>query len=204
MHKRLGPVGAAAVAALAGVFLLPGGVLAGHDIPAQAKSIQSTLVRAFEPCLAPNTADPFTGIPACNPVVESDPGPCEFGAKGSGKIKAQVVPGDVKFQWSIQGLDPAVCDGLTLCPVGSVRTTDDACPATPCTFVDTPNFPLATSLATGCGVVAGGKAKGKGTFNTTYPGLISVGTGISMETLGCGLTNGLGGPRLVSCGILAP
>lgn len=196
---------AAVLGVAAGVTLLSGIALATHDVPAKAKSISSELVDASGECLVPDTGTISFPVPACSGVVDID-SLCSFGAKGAGKVKAQSTgKGDVKFSWQIGGLDPA-CDGHTLCPVATIRVTTDDCPGGDCTTIDLPNFPLAGSVGTGCGMVAGGKAKGKGMVNATFPGAITLGDGESIEVLGCGVRRitGPAVPISFSCGILAP
>jgi hypothetical protein len=204
MKGVLGLMGAVA-GAVAAVALTCGVALATHDVPAKAKSISSELVRAYDDCTAPDTGTIAFPVPACNTVTPLD-GICSFGAKGAGKFKAQSTgKGDVKFSWSIGGLDPG-CEGHTLCPAMSIRTTIDDCPSGDCTTIDLPDFPFA-GASPGCGVVTGGKAKGASTVNTTFGTAITLGKGQSIELLGCGLRR-VSGPvpsgNAFSCGILAP
>jgi hypothetical protein len=198
---------AAVVGVAAGALFLSGIASATHDVPAKAKAISAELVRSYDDCTAPDTSTIAFPVPACSTVTALD-SMCSFGAKGAGKVKAQSTgKGDVKFSWQVGGLDPG-CEGFTLCPNASVRVTTDDCPGGDCTTLDLPFFPLAGSPATGCGVVVGGKAKGKGTVNGTYGSAITLGDGQSIELLGCGVRR-IDGPALpagnsFSCGVLAP
>src|SRR5262249_22913127 len=108
----------------------------GSTTPKQAKLYQGEFVKAYDECVAPDTAT-SNAFPACTGAVESD-ATCTFTSKGKGKWQAKLNPngvdqiphtsddGDIAVVAMVGGLS-AGCQGQTLTLAGSVRTTTDDC-----------------------------------------------------------------------------
>lgn len=183
-------------------ILIMGGLLCGsiaaadHNEPQSANLFKTSLVKSYEPCVAPDAVT-TSGLPACEPATPSDP-VCKFGPKGKGLAKGKVISGtvhDVQFKAQLKGLDTG-CEGLILTGVVTVRATVDDCNGDACTVPDFVDYPLGS-----CTVTAG-KCDIVGTVNTTTPGLLLTGRLTGLELLGCGVLNG--SLRTFTCGVLVP
>ncbi len=145
-----------------------------RNTPKKANKTQHTLVQGVDRCTAPNTeAGGFVTIPACDPVVPSDPG-CVFGVKGSGKILLKSKSGDVSINAKLSNLE-STCDGEALCLSLSFRNSYGMCPSGgDCSTVPVEDL----TLAGACCTLSKGKCKIKTTFNTdlsnaVLPGIAS-------------------------------
>jgi hypothetical protein len=157
-----------------------------HFFPNAAKSVKASLVQSYVPCTSPDTTD-GKGLPACTGQLETDPS-CVFGTKGSGSLQATIKKTDVKVKAVLKGLD-AACEGQTLTPAFTVRTTSDTCPTDHCTAVD-------TEITAGTCTVTAGKC----TVNTTIPSGYAAGAGSEMSFLACGIKHG--SAVAFDCGIM--
>jgi hypothetical protein len=195
----------AGVAALALAAAVTLGAREAHaDFFTTAKLLKTELVQAYAPC-DPGSADTMTGtgFSACLAPTVNDMG-CRFTAKGRGKVKLLVVPGDVLAFGVAKNID-VNCEGLQLALVVSMRITADNCPpgAIPgqrCTTVDLQDYVLGT-----CNVQKG-RCDIKTSFNRNQT-IVANNNRTLVETFGCSFRrmNGLGAPvRTFTCGINVP
>jgi len=157
-----------------------------HSFPANAKSLKSSLVQAYPPCTVPDTAT-SGGRPACLATVEVDPD-CVFGSKGAGTLNATISKTSVKLKATLKGLDFS-CEGKTLSPSLTVRTTTDDCPDDHCTVSD-------YELTGGSCTVKKGKCSVTTSIPTGYP----AGAGSEMTVLTCGVNDG--NRTAFTCGVM--
>ncbi len=157
-----------------------------HSFPANAKSLKSNLVQNYPPCTAPDVVT-TGGRPACLATEEVDPD-CLFGSKGVGTLKAAITKTDVKLVATVKGLDP-LCEGKTLTPALTVRTTTDDCADDHCTVAD-------YELTGGSCTVKKGKCSVTTSIPTGYP----PGAGSEMTVLTCGVKEG--DRTAFTCGVM--
>lgn len=176
--------------------------------PKKAKDVSSSLVTAFNACLAPDRTSPMALLPAC-PTTPSD-ATCQFGADSDGSIRAQIVgsakspdPDDkntqtVRIQAKIKKL-PAGCVGQQLCPTISLKFTAKECLSpfngTPCTAFEFANLNLGgydAALAC-CTVDAAGGCKIKVSLEDVFGGdkQLFNGGSSTIEVQGLGLARTL-------------
>ena len=179
MDMRFGAFVAAAVIGVAGTAW-------GHAFPAKAKSIKSALVQNYPACTSPDTQT-TANQQACLGAEEVDPS-CLFGSKGNGTLSATISKQSIKLSGALHGLDP-LCEGKTLAPTLTVRTTTDSCATDHCTVVD-------QEITGGTCTVK----KGSCTFNTTIASGFDAGAGSEMTILACGVKNG--SLQTFACGIM--
>jgi hypothetical protein len=170
--------------------LLAGLAIAGpcfaHSFPAKAVSLKASLVQGYPQCTTPNVTT-TNGRPACLATSELDPG-CVFGSKGVGSLAATISKTSVKLSAKLKGID-LLCEGATLTPVLTVRTTTDDCANDHCTVAD-------YDLTGPSCVVKKGKCTASGTIATGYP----AGAGSEMTVVTCGVQSA--GKTAFTCGIM--
>jgi hypothetical protein len=169
---------------LAGLMIA--GTCYGHSFPAKAVSLKSSLVQGYPPCTTPNVMT-TGGRPACLATDELDPG-CVFGSKGVGSLAATISKTSVKLSAKLKGIDP-LCEGTTLTPSLTVRTTTDDCADDHCTVMD-------YELTGASCVVKKGKCSAAASIPTGYP----AGAGSEMTVVDCGVKSG--DKTVFSCGIM--
>jgi hypothetical protein len=157
-----------------------------HSFPGKAPLLKANLVQAYPECTAPNTTT-GGGRPACLATTEVDPA-CLFGAKGFGLLTAAISKTSIRLKLTLRGLDPG-CEGKTLTPAFTVRTTTDDCPDEHCTVVD-------TELRGGSCTVKRGKCALGASIATGYP----AGAGSEMTVVECGVKDG--DATAFTCGIM--
>ena len=168
-------------AAWLGVALFSSASLAQRSGPSKAGKFQTTLVTAYDACVASN--DTTTGslpLPACHPAVPSD-GQCTISSSGGGKAAAKVDPaGDVALKIKLKGIEG--CDGETLQGQATLRVTTNQCAsldADGCTVSDLTHFPVTSG---GNCVIDKGQCQIKTTVNTEIgAGTLSAGHNTSIE-----------------------
>ena len=159
---------------LAGLMIA--GTCYGHSFPAKAVSLKSSLVQGYPQCTTPDTMT-TGGRPACLATDELDPG-CVFGSKGTGSLTAKISKTSIKLSTKLKGIDP-LCEGTTLTPSLTVRTTTDDCANDHCTVMD-------YEVSSGSCVVKNGKCSVSGAVATGYP----AGAGSEMTVVTCGVKVG--------------
>jgi hypothetical protein len=173
--------------------LLAGLAIAGpcfaHFFPAKAVSLKASLVQGYPPCTAPNVMT-SGGRPACLATSETDPD-CVFGTKGVGSLAATISKTNVKLSMKLKGIQQGQpsCEGVTLAPTLTVRTTTDDCAEDHCTVMD-------YELSGPSCVVKNGKCTASGTIPTGYP----AGAGSEMTVVTCGVQTD--GKTVFDCGIM--
>jgi len=158
----------------------------GHSFPAKAVSLKASLVQGYPQCTAPNTTT-SGGRPACLATEETDPA-CVFGSKGTGSLAATISKTSVKLSAKLKGLDP-LCEGATLTPSLTVRTTTDDCADDHCTVMD-------YELSGASCVVKKGKCSAAASIPTGYP----AGAGSEMTVVTCGVQSA--GKAAFTCGVM--
>ena len=158
----------------------------GHSFPAKAASLKASLVQGYPECAAPNVTT-SGGRPACLATTELDPG-CVFGSKGVGSLAATISRTNVKLSAKLKGIDP-LCEGATLTPSLTVRTTTDDCAEDHCTVMD-------YQLTGASCVVRKGKCSASASIPTGYP----AGAGSEMTVVACGVQSA--GKTAFTCGIM--
>ena len=169
---------------LAGLMIA--GTCYGHSFPAKAVSLKSSLVQGYPQCTTPDTMT-TGGRPACLATDELDPG-CVFGSKGTGSLAAKISKTSIKLSTKLKGIDP-LCEGTTLMPSLTVRTTTDDCANDHCTVMD-------YEVSGGSCVVKNGKCSVSGAVATGYP----AGAGSEMTVVTCGVQSA--GKTAFTCGIM--
>jgi hypothetical protein len=168
------------------VVLAIAGTSHGHSFPAKAVSLKASLVQGYPECTTPNVMT-SGGRPACLATDELDPG-CVFGSKGVGSLAATISKTNVKLSAKLKGIDP-LCEGATLTPSLTVRTTTDDCPDEHCTVMD-------YQLTGASCVVKKGKCSATTSIPTGYP----AGAGSEMTVVTCGVQSA--GKTAFTCGIM--
>jgi hypothetical protein len=170
-----------------GIALLVAGTCHAHSFPGKANVLKANLVQGYPPCTAPNTMT-SAGRPACLASNELDSA-CLFGASSSvGVLTATIHKTSIKVSVKLRGLDPG-CEGKTLTPALTVRTTTDDCPDEHCTVVD-------YDLTGGSCAVKNGKCS----LSASIPGGYPAGAGSEMTVVACGIKDG--DKTAFTCGIM--
>ena len=157
-----------------------------HSFPANAPLLKANLVQGYPPCTVPNTQT-SGGKDACLSTDELDP-TCLFGSKGFGLLTATIKKSNINVKVKLRGLDPG-CEGKTLAPAFTVRTTTDDCPNEHCTVVD-------YEVTGGSCTVRNGKCSVASSIATGYP----AGAGSEMTIVTCGVKDGT--QAAFTCGIM--
>jgi hypothetical protein len=157
-----------------------------HSFPGKAPLLKTNLVQAYPACTTPDAVT-SGGRPACLETEEVDPS-CLFGSKGFGLLTATISKTNIHAKVTLRGLDVG-CEGKTLTPAFTVRTTTDDCPNEHCTVVD-------YEVTAGSCTVKKGKCVVGASIATGYP----AGAGSEMTIVTCGVKDG--DATAFTCGIM--